>query len=555
MSEDLESRILVISASLEQARTAVKLIKAFVDDTSELPSSNSIPWTIKNKYYSADVHFHLIEYAHWDPLSARRVPAVIFVWARGQPYAEHVFSLHNGLSRFEPEVSLAIALGHEPPHHDDPPEGPDSFLADHGFEYIDGERTRYPEKIASASASEENGEDNDDEDDVQGLSRVVDALSTIMWPTMVRKQANNIISGKRESELRPSLLDFDDDDDNLLADDDEEATLAALMEADAVDQGAPQTRASRMRREMQALERWLVENEELHEREFGGADGVDDDDDGDEDNDEDRDYVEHDGSGGDAPPPSVQVSALAASGVHAAPVDDPWAASTTSNPTSTSTLTQTQTQTQSATLSSHSISITTPRSSGFDDDFSAFVSAPATPSVTIAGDTAATAKTTPASTTASASSEPIVDARRLYTQTQLLLPSHTGGSVRSIRSAMSDLSISDTGDDLGVGGGYEALDDISNDSLNFSPEHGDVEIDDGDPGPSISGQRSGDRAASLGDVPFHLPNILNALQTIREDVAGIEDEAERRATTARFASEFVYKRMGVDDEEGKKTDG
>jgi hypothetical protein len=458
-------------------------------------------------------------------------------------------------------VSLAIALGHEPPHHDDPPEGPDSFLADHGFEYIDGERTRHPEKIASASASEENGEDNNDEDDVQGLSRVVDALSTIMWPTMVRKQANNIISGKRESELRPSLLDFDDDDDDdddiLLANDDEEATLAALMEADAVDQGAPQTRASRMRREMQALERWLVENEELHEREFGGADGVDDDDDGNEDHDEDRDYVEHDGSGGDAPPPSVQVSASAAPGVHAAPVDDPWAASTTSNPTSTSTSTststqtRTQTRTQSTALSSHSISITTPRSSGFDDDFSAFVSAPASPSVTIAGDTAATAKTTPASTTPSAS-EPIADARRLYTQTQLLLPSHTGGS---IRSAMSDLSISDTGDDLGVGGGYEALDDISNDSLNFSPKHGDVDIDDGDPRPSISGQRSGDRAASLGDVSFNLPNILNALQTIREDVAGIEDEAERRATTARFASEFVYKRMGVDDEEGKETDG
>ena len=422
-------------------------------------------------------------------------------------------------------MALAIALGHEPPHHDDPPEGPDSFLADHGFEYIDGEHTRYPEKIVYAS--EENGEDEEDEDDVQGLSRVVDALSTIMWPTMIRKQANNIIGGKRESrELRPSLIDFDEDDDDddiLLADnDDEEATLAALMEADAIDQGAPQTRASRMRTEMQALERWLIENEELYEREFGaGADGDDGDDDGDEDH--------------DAPLPSVQVSAsaTAAPGVHAAPVvvDDPWAASTTSNPTSTST----QTQTQSTTLvASHSISITTTQSSGFDDDFSAFVSAPA---VSIAGDAAPTAKTTPASTTASAS-EPIPDAtRRLHTQTQLLLPSHTGGS---IRSAMSDLSISDIGDDLGVGG-YEALDDISN--------------DDGDPRPSTSGQQSGDRAAGLSDVPFNLPNILNALQTIREDVAGIEDEAERRATTARFASEFVYKRMGVDDGEGKETEG
>jgi len=443
-------------------------------------------------------------------------------------------------------VALAIALGREPPHHDDPPEGPDSFLADHGFEYIDGERTRYPEKIAFASGSEENGEDNDDEDDVQGLSRVVDALSTIMWPTMVRKQANNNISGKRASELRPSLFDFDDDDndDILLADndDDEEATLAALMEADAVDQGAPQTRASRMRREMQALERWLVENEELHERESGGADGVDDDDDGDEnhDHDEDRD-CKHDSSGGAPPPSSVQVSASAAP-----IINDPWAASTTPNPTSTST--QTQAHPQSTTLTSHPISVTTPRSSGFDDDFSAFVSAPV---VSIASGTAATAKTTPASTTASAS-----DTHRLHTQTQLLLPSHTGGTGGSIRSAISDLSMSDIGDDLvGLGGGYEALDDISNGSLKFSPEHGVVDIDDVDPRPSISGQRSGDRATSLGDVPFDLPNILNALQTVREDVAGIEDEAEKRATTARFASEFVYKRMGVDDGDGKETEG
>ena len=446
-------------------------------------------------------------------------------------------------------MALAIALGHEPPHHDDPPEGPDSFLADHGFEYIDGERTRYPEKIASAS--EENGEDNVDEDDVQGLSRVVDALSTIMWPTMVRKQANNIIGGRVENRLRPSLFDFNDDDDHILLggdddDDDEEATLAALMEADAVDQGAPQTRASRVRSEMQALERWLVENEELHERELSGADGVTDDDDGDDDRDGDEDHDEDRDHEHDAPLPSVQASSSspAVPGVRAAPVvDDPWAASTTSNPTSTST--QTQTQTQSTALASHSISITTPRSSGFDDDFSAFVSAPA---VSITGDTAATAKTTPASTTASAS-EPIADmTRRLYTQTQLLLPSHTGGSIRSIRSAMSDLSI---GDDLGVDGGYEALDDISNGSLNFSPEHGrDVDIDDGDPCSSIRGQRSGDLPASLGDVPFDLPDILTALQTVREDVAGISDEAERRATTARFASEFVYKRMGVDDRDG-----
>lgn len=112
------------------------------------------------------------------------------------------------------------------------------------------------------------------------------------------------------------------------------------------------------------------------------------------------------------------------------------------------------------------------------------------------------------------------------------------------------MSISDIGDDSG---GYEALDDRSTSSLNFSPEHDDD--DDADPRTSIGGQRSGDRAASLGDVPFDLPNILNALQTIREDVAGIENEAERRATTARFASEFVFKRMGVDGDEREEVEG
>jgi hypothetical protein len=116
------------------------------------------------------------------------------------------------------------------------------------------------------------------------------------------------------------------------------------------------------------------------------------------------------------------------------------------------------------------------------------------------------------------------------------------------------MSISDIGDDLLSGGGYEALDDRSNSSLNFSPEHDNE--DDADLRTSIGGgQRSGDRAGSLGDVPFDLPNILSALQTIREDVAGIEDEAERRATTARFASEFVFKRMGVDGDEREGTEG
>jgi hypothetical protein len=64
----------------------IVVIKLFVDDDpADLhPTNVDIPWTIKNKYYSADVHFHLVEYATWDPQLAHRVPAIIFVWTRGQ---------------------------------------------------------------------------------------------------------------------------------------------------------------------------------------------------------------------------------------------------------------------------------------------------------------------------------------------------------------------------------------------------------------------------------------------------------------------------------------
>jgi len=70
-------------------------------------------------------------------------------------------------------------------------------------------------------------------------------------------------------------------------------------------------------------------------------------------------------------------------------------------------------------------------------------------------------------------------------------------------------------------------------SSSSSPYRGSTSID--------SCQQSGDRAASLGDVPFDLPNILSTLQTLREDVVGI--------------SEFVFRRMGVNGNEREETDG
>ncbi|KAH9042194.1 hypothetical protein EDB85DRAFT_2235100 [Lactarius pseudohatsudake] len=465
MTEDRESRILVVSATLDQAKAAVKhisnvsipVIKLFIDDNSaDLPTSDvDIPWTIKNKYYSAEVHFHLVEYAYWDLQLARRVPAIIFVWTRGQPYAEQVFGLHKALTRFEPEVALAIALGSGPPHHDDPPEGPDSYLADHGFEYIDGERTRHLKSDDVRPDTDTDTADGEgDEDPVPGLPRVIDALSTIMWPSMVRRGRDD---GGHARKGQAAPFDFDGKE--------EEETLAALMAADAADSGAPLTRASRVQREMATLERWLIENEEMHEAELGepissSPTGIDDD--------------EDDGAprvpAHSSPAPAVSVSPAAATAGYAY-----------------------------ATASAPEFTLAATRAHGLLDTTSA---AP------------------------------------------MLLPSHTGGSYRSLRSGTSGFP-SDV-DDLA---GYEALDDRGS---FFSPEH-EFEDPDADPRTPVGrGERVG---LTDGRAPFDLADILASLQTMREDVAGIEDEAQRKAATARFASEFVFQRMGVDGGEGEGTKG
>ncbi|KAI9443148.1 hypothetical protein H4582DRAFT_2095767 [Lactarius indigo] len=495
MAEDRESRILVVSATLDQAKAAVKLIKLFIgDDSADLPSSNvDVPWTIKNKYYSADVHFHLVEYAYWDLQLARRVPAIIFVWTRGQPYAEQVFGLHKALTRFEPEVALAMALGSEPPHHDDPPEGPDSYLADHGFEYIDGERTRHLKSNHDRPDTDTDTDTGDgDEDPVPGLPRVIDALSTIMWPSMVRRGRDDG-GHARKGQAAP----FDFDVLRTEGEEGEEETLAALMEADAVDSGAPLTRASRMQREMATLERWLIENEEMHEAELAepislSPTGIDDDDD-----------VE------DAP----RVLAVRATS------GDPWLSHNSST-----------TQRDGATP-------------GFDDDFSAFVSAPAV-SVSPVAATAGYAYATASASEFSLATTRVHGLLDTTSAAPMLLPSHTGGSYRSLRSGTSGFP-SDI-DDLA---GYEALDDRGS---FFSPEH-EFEDPDADPRTPVGrGERVGLTDAR---APFDLADILASLQTMREDVAGIEDEAQRRAATARFASEFVLQRMGVDGGESEGTKG
>jgi hypothetical protein len=51
---------------------------------SGLGESTRIPWTLSNKYYSADVHFAAHTITGLSPHVVRNVPAVIFVWSKGE---------------------------------------------------------------------------------------------------------------------------------------------------------------------------------------------------------------------------------------------------------------------------------------------------------------------------------------------------------------------------------------------------------------------------------------------------------------------------------------
>lgn len=55
-----------------------------IPDQKDPNSERSIPWTIRNKYYTADVHFQAHEIRYWSSTLADGVPAIIFVWSDGE---------------------------------------------------------------------------------------------------------------------------------------------------------------------------------------------------------------------------------------------------------------------------------------------------------------------------------------------------------------------------------------------------------------------------------------------------------------------------------------
>ncbi|KZV73838.1 hypothetical protein PENSPDRAFT_648596 [Peniophora sp. CONT] len=500
-----------------------------------------VPWTISNKYYTADVRFRVVSLAQWTPSVLSGIPATIFAFQRGEPYAQHVNNIAPHVEAAAPDVVLAVGLGSEPPHPDDPPEGPDAFFADAGFEYA--------EAAAPAAASiSSTTADEDSEPGVGNLSRVIDALSTIMWPSMQRAAGSN-----KPPTLGQQIAMLDEGDlegldaGELDADLDEEQTLAALM----ADQPVPLPRAQARATQMAALERWLLENEDLYERE--GAEGHDDDAStaaGDDALGQDNSYTREQ---------SAFTSELAAS---LGTSRDPWAPRFSADATPVA---------------------ETPPSRGFDDDFSAFVSAPA---ISVLSESSADPQVPSLSPTASMnipafSTSPLPES----SSAGFLAPMRTGGSLHSLSSFGQDeiiddatgwMALSETGSHFGDNSLRADLSELGDESSShLAPGHSfepgfspfrptrslsdpleDDPLDFGlPPAPAPAGVASssipGVRGVGAGEADvrdaraaFDLVDVLGALASVREGVQGLDDERARRDAAARFASEFVYGRIG-----------
>ncbi|THV00857.1 hypothetical protein K435DRAFT_837102 [Dendrothele bispora CBS 962.96] len=281
-------RILTISSSLQRAVSFVEQIQSLSQSSSgssgtapggttlwkEVASSQEeavssqtqeklIPWTISNKYYSADVHFFVRDIKGLAPYLFKDAPALIFVWRKGEAYRHHIHRLSQDLAGTEPEVALAVRLessigsetvsacsqsnedsGDEEGFEDS--SEIDEFLSSRGFEFVD------------VPLMSDNGNLGDEIlDGIPSLPRVLDALSTIMWPSMqaATKQKRNPHSSK-------GLQDVDDllDWANSSFDSSEHFPLHEDLVVPATHSSSLALQ-TRKQKEMDELARWLREDD------------------------------------------------------------------------------------------------------------------------------------------------------------------------------------------------------------------------------------------------------------------------------------------------------
>ncbi|KAI0632411.1 hypothetical protein C8Q77DRAFT_1060132 [Trametes polyzona] len=590
MSDTAGCRILVVSPSASRAHQFVERVQALsashaasVERASESAaavsvyttiggsqnplsagSSSSIPWTIVNKYYTADVHFETHEFEHFRTHHAIGVPAVIYVWAHGEPYKDHIPEIAQKIKHYDPEVSLAVRFQGDslsapttsPSAEDD---GLDEFLSSHGFEFVEGER-------AYRRPTQDLDRHSDDEDSgIPGLPRVIDALSTIMWPSLVQSQATR----QRKSRARELLgwaLEEEADDGlrALIAD----PSASSADSTAAIAAAATSARKSRMQREMEELERWLEDEETSSGARYS------------------RDRK--DGTtpeGGNRTGLSEDEDVRAREWVTSAPVSsvEGWE----------DMLTPPTIRTPRPDDEHHVTSDGVEH--GFEDDFADFVSA-----------TSDLHLSNPSHGFGLGHGLGHGEDRLLEVNYDVarLTPMHTGASYRSLAS------ISDFGGEEGMfvgreslgGAGYGALGDEDGDGENdpdlpsraeiletsrklfgaaaFAPPPEPISASSSAAAQSSplqarepsnitnvtsSGVSAADRSldSEEGDdgdedhsfAPFDLSRVFSALQGMKAEIAGMEDEEERRRAAARVALGLVYGLGAQDDGPARRTPG
>jgi hypothetical protein len=279
---------------------------------------------------------------------------------------------------------------------------------------------------------------------IPGLPRVLDALSTIMWPSMQTKMNDR---GMRSASKRGAGNDLDWANSETL----DLADADLVIETSSNNRAVPTT--SRMRREMEELTKWLEEEEEKIEKR-----------------------------------------------------DDPWKNAASSHE-HTGDLVSSPGEIKD---SDKHRTLGGPASNAFDDDFTMFVSAPPEPVPAVIGGPSAPDESFDS-----------------------LAPESSGIMYHSLGSAS----------DLG---------DVSREKDKGSATDSEEE-DDHLPSQEEISQSATRIFGSSNDFPesytfddeseftsFDLTKVFGALQGMKEEISGIEDEAERRKAAARAALGLVY---------------
>ncbi|GAA6020239.1 hypothetical protein JCM11491_003860 [Sporobolomyces phaffii] len=198
------------------------------------PHSVVVPWAIRNKYYSADVQFRIVELELEQGAGRLAAPpvglepaVVVLVPSQANP-SKPLTTLLGSLAARDPEIDVALLVTvprdvlsalTEPPSGTQPSgkvkgevklDAWDDVAIDHGFEWVD----------LGANCGGTDGEQH------EGITRVRDALESHVWDEMERVPPNT------SDRARAPRLESDDghavDVTRVDGDDDDEDDLASL---------------------------------------------------------------------------------------------------------------------------------------------------------------------------------------------------------------------------------------------------------------------------------------------------------------------------------------